>query len=191
MDTLTDEQLVSNYLAGDEQSFRFLVERYLHSVYSFIYRYVQSDVDAEDIAQDVFVSVWKNIKSFDSDKKFKTWVFAIAKNASLNWLKKKKPVLFSRLSQKDGDGESSESSIYESIADPSPLPDALFNRSDIALRISEAIARLSAIYRTVLFMRFNNHLTFREIAESLGESLHTIKSRYRRGVVLLRKNVNF
>jgi RNA polymerase sigma-70 factor (ECF subfamily) len=90
-----DQDLISKYLAGDEKSLEILIEQYLKPIYSFVYRYTGSASNAEDITQDVFVRVWKNLKKFDQNKKFKTWIFSIAKNAAIDWLRKKKTISLS------------------------------------------------------------------------------------------------
>jgi RNA polymerase sigma-70 factor (ECF subfamily) len=176
----TDEQLIAEYLKGNEEALRLLIERYLKPIYNFVYRYIGNPSHAEEITQDVFVSVWRNLNKFDPSKKFKTWLFAIAKNTSLNWIKKKKPMNFSQFENEDG-----ENVLLESTADPAPLPDKLFERSDLAQKLSGAMSRLSPNYRAVLLLHYNDHMTFQEIAESLGESINTVKSRHRRALVQL------
>ena len=79
------------------EAFAVIVERYVSSIYKFSYRYVRNGPDAEYIAQETFLRAWKSLKKFDQSKNFKTWIFAIAKNASLDLLKKKKPMPFSRI----------------------------------------------------------------------------------------------
>jgi len=160
---LTDEQLVAGYLAGDEMALEILIKRYLRPIYSFTFRFVGDSQETEDITQEVFVKVWRNLKKFDKNKKFKTWIFTIAKNTCLDWQKKKKtlPLFFA-----------------ETIRDPSPILNEPLDR---------ILERLSPKYRMVLFLRYNDHFTFREIAESLGESIDTIKTRHRRGIAILKK----
>ncbi len=182
MEIQADEQLIKIYLLGNEEALRFLIERYLKPIYNFIYRYVGNTGDAEDITQEVFANVWKNLKDFDQNKKFKTWIFSIAKNASLNWIYKKKPSLFSEFENKNG-----ENLLAESIVDPSPLPDELFVSADLNKKLSAAMEKLSPNYRMVLFLRYNDHFTFQEISESLNEPLNTVKSRHRRAILLLKK----
>jgi RNA polymerase sigma-70 factor, ECF subfamily len=177
----TDEQLIAEYLKGDEQALRLLIDRYLKPIYNFVYRYTGEPNHAEEITQDVFVNVWRNINRFDPNKRFKTWLFAIAKNTSLNWLKKKKPINFSKFENEDGDNV-----LLESTADPSPLPDELFERSDLSRKLSEAMDQLSPNYRAVLLLHYNDHMTFQEIAESLGGSINTVKSRHRRALIQLK-----
>ena len=91
----SDEQLVWDYLKSDEKSLELLIRRYLKPIYSFVYRYVGKAHDADDVTQDVFVKVWRNLKKFDREKSFKTWIFAIAKNTAFDHLKKKKAIPFS------------------------------------------------------------------------------------------------
>ncbi len=177
----TDEQLVAEYLDGNEAALHTIIERYLRPIYGFVYRYVGSSGDAEDITQDVFVSVWRNIRKFDRAKKFKTWIFAIAKNASLNWLSKKKPRSFSEFEDEGGDNP-----LLESAADTAPLPDKIFERSDFTDKLTEAINKLHPKYREVLLLHYNSGFTFQEIAELSKEPLNTVKSRHRRALVLLR-----
>lgn len=181
MDRL-DQQLVADYIAGDEKSLEILIKRYLKPIYSFAYRYVGNSQDAEDVIQKVFIKVWRNLKKFDHDKSFKTWIFSITKNTSIDWLKKKKAMPFSNFENEEG-----ENVFVETLADPAPLPDELFERMGVAQMLASAIGKLSSKYSMVLFLRYNDHFNFREIAETLDEPLNTIKSRHRRGIALLKK----
>jgi RNA polymerase sigma-70 factor (ECF subfamily) len=178
----SDQQLVSDYLSGDEKSLEVLFGRYLKPIYSFTYRYVGGGQDAEDVTQEAFVKAWRNLKKFDQQKSFKTWIFSIAKNTALDFLKKKKAIPFSEFENEDG-----ENALTETLADPSPLPQELLEKADIVKILNAAIEKLSPKYRMVLFLRYNDHFTFREIAEILGESIDTIKSRHRRVLTMLRK----
>ena len=176
------EQLIANYLKGDQESLEVLVRQYLKVIYSFVFRYVGNAEDAEDITQEVFVRVWRNLKRFNQKQSFKTWLFAIAKNAALDFLKKKKAIPFSEFENEEG-----ENMITETLADPSPLSQELLEKSGMAQILNMAIEKLLPKYRMVLFLRYNDHFNFREISESLGESLHTIKSRHRRALIQIKK----
>ncbi|MFA6919366.1 MAG: sigma-70 family RNA polymerase sigma factor, partial [Patescibacteria group bacterium] len=92
MSEYLDEQLVQQYLSGDEKSLEVLIQKYLKPIYNFVYRYVGDMANAEDLTQEVFVKVWKNIKKFDRKKSFKTWIFCIAKNTAFDYLRKKKSI---------------------------------------------------------------------------------------------------
>ncbi len=178
-----DRQLIYDYLKkGDEKSLEILIQRYLKPVYGFAYRYVGNVQEAEDIAQDVFVKVWKNLKKFKQEKNFKTWVFTIAKNTAFDFLRKKKAITFSELGN-----EESESNILKKFIDPSLLPDELLEQKGIREIFVKAVGKLFPKYRKVLLLRHEENLTFREIAETLDEPLNTVKSRHRRAVIALKK----
>lgn len=181
MSNRSDSRLVADYLKGDKQALDILFRRYLKPVYSFIYGYVGNAQDAEDIVQDVFVKTWRNLKKFDLQKNFKTWVFTIAKNTCLDFLKKKKRIPFSALDDEEGNN-----TIAETLADPAPLPQELLEKADLARILNSAMEKLSPKYRAVLLLYYNDHFNFREIAEILDEPLHTVKSRHRRALIQLR-----
>jgi len=178
----SDQQLIADYLSGDEKSLEVLFGRYLKPIYSFTYRYVGGGQDAEDVTQEVFIKVWRNIKRFDRDKSFKTWIFSIAKNTAIDFLKKKKTIPFSEFDTEEGGNR-----ITDTLADPSPLPNELLDKTGMAHILTSAMEKLSPKYRMVLFLRYNDHFNFREIAESLGEPLHTITSRHRRALIKLKE----
>lgn len=180
-----DEKLIADYLAGDEQSLELLIKQYLKPIYSFVSRYVGNGQEAEDITQEVFVRVWRSLKKFDQTKSFKTWVFSIAKNASLDYLKKKKTIPFSEFDTEEGGNR-----ITDTLADPAPLPLALLEKAGMTKILNAAMEKLSPQYRIILFLRYNDHFNFREIAESLNEPLHTITSRHRRALIKLKEILN-
>jgi len=183
MENYSDEQLVVKYLKGEKKTLDVLIKRYLQSIYSFCFRFIGNNQEAaEDITQDVFVKVWRNLKKFNKNKKFKTWIFTIAKNTCLDWLKKKRLILFSELNDDDSDNF-----FMENIPDDKPLPDELLERKDIADILEKAINSLSFKYRLVLWLHYNDHFTFQEIADILGESINTIKTRHWRGVARLKE----
>ncbi len=205
MDRL-DQQLVADYIAGDEKSLEILIKRYLKPIYSFVCRYIGNSQDAEDITQEVFMKVWRNLKKFDQQKSFKTWIFSIAKNTSIDWIRKKKAIPFSNFENEEG-----KNLLTETLADSAPLPNEIFERACISEMLNTAMSQLAPKYRMVLFLRYNwqrgrnesslsfrpsepirgfaynDHFNFREIAEAFGESIHTTKSRHRRALIQLKK----
>jgi len=182
MPKVSDEQLITNYLKGDEQSLESLIKRYLRLIYGFVYRHVGNTQEAEDITQEVFLKVWRNLKKFDKQKSFKSWVFTIAKNSSLDSIKKKKPILFSEFENTNG-----KNTFVDNLKDLSLLPDKIVEMANAKDVINLAMKKLSVKYRLVLSLYYDDLLNFREIAEMLGEPLNTIKSRHRRGLIFLKK----
>lgn len=177
----TDLQLVEESLGGDDLAFSVLVKRYTRPVYTFVYRLTSAGHDAEDIVQDVFFKIWKKLKSYDHDQSFKTWVFSIARNTSIDWLRKKKSLNFSSL-----ESEETGEYIEQSIPDLEPLQDELFARKEIASLLEGVLAKLSFDYKTVLVLHYVDNLTFQEISEVTGKPMNTVKSQHRRALLALR-----
>jgi RNA polymerase sigma-70 factor (ECF subfamily) len=86
----SDEKLITDYLRGDEKSLEILIKRYLKPIYSFTFRFVRDGQEAEDITQEVFVKMWRNLKKFKKNERFKNYLFTIAKNTCFDFLRKKK-----------------------------------------------------------------------------------------------------
>lgn len=183
MTELTDEQLVVKYLSGDKPALDILIKRYLSQIYGFAFGYVKNEALAEDVAQETFVKAWKKLKQFNPDKKFKAWLYAIARNTALDQLRKKQPATFSEINASAG-----ENYLQNTIADSAMRPDEMFELSESDNWFKATVAKLSLKYRQVVIMRHNDYF-YREIAEQIGEPLHTVKSRYRRALIQLKKTL--
>lgn len=181
MENKKDIELIQDYIRGGNDALDFLIARYYKQIYNFVYRFVYSEQDANDITQDTFIKVWKNIKKINKNKNFKSWLYTIAKNTALDFVKKKKSLVFSDFENEEGDN-----AIFETIKDEDLLPDELLEKKDINHLLDNAISKLSISYRTVILLHNIEAMTFREISEILKESIDTVKSRYRRGIIMLR-----
>lgn len=179
----TDEKLINAYLKGDEKSLEVLIKRYLKPLYSFVYRYVRNSQETEDVVQEVFIKTWRSLKYFDQHKSFKTWVFVIAKNTAIDFLKKKKAVPFSMIKNFENED------IIQGIFGQELLPNELFEQREMVKVVSVAMEKISLKYRQVLSLYYNNYLTFREIAGILKKPVNTIKTRHRRGIQLLKRSL--
>lgn len=179
-----DEKLITEYLLGNEKSLELLIRRYLKPVYGFVHRHTNNPQEAEDITQEVFIRMWRNIRKFNRKKSFKTWIFSITKNASIDFLRKKKAIAFSEFENEKG-----RNIILEKIAVVcEPLEEIISNKI-LSESLSSVSENLSSRTRTIFNYRYHKNLTFREIADILGESINTVKSRYRRGVIEIKRLV--
>ena len=149
MALISDEQLVAGYLKGNEKLLKILIQRYLKPIFSFAYRYTRSTQDAEDIAQEVFVKVWRNLKKFDQEKSFKTWIFTIAKNTSIDFLRKKKAVFSSYDTEK--------------LVDTSLLPDESFDKTIRIEKLNSALLKLPLKSRIILYLHYTTILIFAKL----------------------------
>ena len=181
LETLNDKELIQQYLRGDGKSLDFLIERYLKLIYGFVYKNVGSEADAEDITQEVFVKIWKNIKKFDQEKNFKPWIFQIAKNTSIDFLRKKKSIPFSKFENEKG-----QNPLVDRIITP---PVNLIGKLSDERTLAMAMQNLNEKEQKVIILRNTDGLSFKEIAEVFNESVNTVKSRYRRSLMNLKKNI--
>lgn len=177
----TDEHLAAAYLRGDTASFEELVARYSGPVYAFILRMVGRPEEADDLTQEVFVQLLKSLPGSRPDLPLRPWVYVIARNKCLDYLKRKRPVLFSALSAGETDVPPEDR-----FAGDAPLPDALAERADLAAILQRAIAELPPRYRTVVALRYATDLTFAEIATVLSLPENTVKTHFQRAKAMLR-----
>ena len=177
-----DGVLIAAYLEGDEKALGVLVDRYLSDVYHFAFRLVGNAGAAEDVAQEAFVKAWKHIRSFVPGGSFRAWLFTIARNTAVDYLRTKKEVALSRFENAEG-----ENSLLASIADNAPLPDELIARAEDVRYLAGLLAEINPEYREVLELRHTSNLTFEEIGKVVKRPLHTVKSQHRRGLAALRR----
>ena len=182
---MEDNELISKYIEGDEAAFSELVERHAKSVYRFVHRMTKNDIDVEDIVQETFVKIWKNMKKFKKDQNFRVWLFAIARNTAIDWLRKRKHLVFSDFDASDGGNV-----ILETLADSALLADEIFSQIEDVKALEKILEKLPPVKREVLMMRHGDDLTFAEMAAILGKSIDTVKSTYRRALIEVRLMVN-
>lgn len=180
----SDSILVQAYLKGDDDALRLLYERHIPGVYNFIARLSPHDIDPEDIVQDAFIKAWRNLKHFDLEKNFKTWIFTIAKNTLLDRLKSNRTVTFSLLEEMKGD----EGPEIDPV-DQRPLPDEVLQKLESEKYASDLLSSLKPATRAVVVMHVFEDLSFREIGEILGEPMDTVKTRYRRAMQALARKL--
>ena len=178
----TDQELVADYLEGDDTSLAVLVDRHLPAVYNFALSLVHDSQMADDIAQESFIKAWKNIRRFISTKSFQTWLFSIAHNTAIDTLRQKRDVAFSAFENAEG-----ENTLTATMVDDSPLPSELLQKAQDATFVQRLLQSLDPQYQDVLTLRYQNDMTFKEIGEALKKPLHTVKSQHRRALASLRR----
>ncbi len=176
----TDTQLIERHKTGDTEAFPLLMKRYLKPTYHFAFQFTHEQASAEDITQDAFIKAWKHLDRFNTEKKFKTWIFAITKNTAYDFLKKKKTIPFSAFENDDGNNP------IEAIDDEKLLPDALFEKKEIAATLAQALEKITPNNRIILTLRYLEDFSLEEISEILGEPYNTIKSRHGRALKSLK-----
>lgn len=177
-----DQELIAESISGNDEAFPELLSRYIKPIYNFSRRLSGSPADAEDISQEVFVKVWKNLKKYRPGESVKTWIFTIARNTAIDWLRKRRHLMFS-----DFERDGGENPFIENLTDTEILQDERYAQAEDREALESAVSRLSLPHREVLVLHYTLGLTFDEIGKILGEPLHTVKSRHQRAILALRE----
>lgn len=176
-----DRQLIADSLLGDDEAFGRLLSKYLSSVYNFVVQLTRDRIVAEDLAQETFIKAWKNLARFDQKRNFKTWLFAIAKNTTYDFFKKKKSIPFSFF--EDEEGQSSLAMLdTETVS-----PETILDKGETQEMVEAALQDIPELYRTLLTLAYQEDFSLAEISEILDVPYNTIKSRHQRALKLLKQ----
>lgn len=182
---LTDEDLILLYLKGDFLALENLFKRYLKQVYNFVFRFVNDKHIAQDLTQEIFLKVFKNIKKFKKDKNFRIWLFKIARNAIYDFFKKKKEFIFS-----DFEKEDDKDFKFEDYLLTEEGLSKIYNDYYLLEKLKQEINKLKEKDKMLYLLYYEQDYKLNEIAEILEESLNTVKSRHRRLVLKLKAIIN-
>jgi len=172
----TDAELVASALRGADDAFRDLVLRFERPVYALILRMVRDAETAEDLAQEVFVKAYRHLASYDPRRKFASWLFKIAHNASIDHLRRAELDTVPLAAEKEEGG-----GLMAVLADASAeSPAAAAERRDMARALERAIARLRPEYREAVVLRYVEGLAYQEICEVLALPIGTVKTNLHR-----------
>jgi len=176
----TDEQIALLVQRGDLEAFGLLIERYQQKISRYGRKFLANYQDIEDLVQEVFIKAYVNIRSFDTNRKFSSWLYRIAHNEYINALKKKK---------------------HEAV--PFFDPDTLFPHpvakektdrdvldSDLKQSLDLSLDQLDPKYREPIILYFLEEMNYQEIAEVLHIPMSTVGVRLNRGKLKLREVYN-
>jgi RNA polymerase sigma-70 factor, ECF subfamily len=171
-----DREVIQRIVNGDRAAFRLLVERYERRLFGFLRRFLPSAADCEDIAQDVFLSVYRNLASYRPESaQFSTWLLTIARNKCLNALSRR------RVAER---GATERSSAAEPV-DPR-TPEAALTEAEFFRRLDAALATLPLEQKTAFVLAELQGLSLEDISRIERVSLGTVKSRLGRARLKLR-----
>jgi RNA polymerase sigma-70 factor (ECF subfamily) len=182
-----DALLMLRVKRGDRAAFAELVEKYKQPVMNLVYRTLHDEAEAEDLAQSVFLQVYKSARRYESRAKFSTWLFTIARNLCLNEIRRRARHPADSLEETHAENEDQPRQQYEDKSSVPP-PEKLLH-GELAQKIEEALAELPENQRTAILLCRQEELSYEEIAKILDCSLSATKSLIHRGRETLKEKL--
>ncbi|MCS7202188.1 MAG: sigma-70 family RNA polymerase sigma factor [Dictyoglomus sp.] len=182
---LSDKALISLIKSGDREAFNILVKRYEKKVFNILYLQLGPISDLEDLAQEVFIKIFKNINKFRGEAQFSTWLYRIVLNLSYDYKRKNKNI-FSLDENIDYESEETFENILPTSEED---PEKVLERLEVQRKIRDAIKGLSKEYQEVIILREFEGLSYEEIAKVLNCPVGTVESRLFRAREELRKKL--
>jgi len=172
---IDDAELVARCQSGDTAAFNDLITKYRSKVYAMIYNMVRNEQDAWDLSQEAFLKAWRNLDRFRGQSAFYTWIFRIATNVTIDWVRKRQ--IQSGVEFDDAIGMKDIEPGSTTTPQAEPLPHEHLEQGEIQARINAAIDQLSPEHRMAIVLREVEGLQYEEIAEAMGCSVGTVMSR--------------
>jgi len=181
-ETVTERELLDRARAGDENAFAQLVRDNEKKIYHLALRMTGNPEDAMDLSQEAFLNAWRGLKFFKGDSAFSTWLYRLASNACIDFLRRERrrqDVTVPMPEREEGE--------RVELPDPGPGPEEALERQERRRALEEGMAQLSDKHRQVLLLRESGGLSYQEIAQTLDMEVGTVKSSIARARMALRK----
>jgi len=168
MKQVEDEEILAMFSVENtrNEAFNLLIKKYQEKIYWHVRRLVIDHDDADDLVQEVFIKVWKNLSKFRSDSKLYTWIYRIATNESITFLNKKKQ-------QNNTPLEEVSEELSESL-----IASSYFNGDKIQMKLQQALLTLPEKQRLIFNMKYYDDLKYEEISSILGTSVGALKASF-------------
>jgi RNA polymerase sigma-70 factor (ECF subfamily) len=175
-------KLARQCMAGDAQAWQQLVASQHRRIYAICYRFTGSGTDAEDLTQEVFLKLYKNLASFDTQKgSFQTWITTLARNLLVDHFRRTRLDRASDSLDATFDGEQDGQTMGDRLADPRPSQEQHVASLELKARVQHALKQLSPELREAVILRDLEDMDYKEIAQVLRIPEGTVKSRISRG----------
>lgn len=180
---LEDYNLIDKAIKGDQSAYERLMKKYYKLVNNLIYRMIYNKDDVEDLTQEAFIKAFNSLEKFDHQFAFSTWLYKIASNNCIDYLRKKKLNTISIDKEIDGEDED----LRFEIPDNDYVPDRNILETEKQAILEDAIESLPEKYKSVILLRHQDDMEYEEIAKKLKLPLGTVKAHIFRGRELLNK----
>lgn len=180
---VADEILVNKALEGDSAAYGELVSRYQDRIYGLACKMLTAPEDARDAAQEIFIRVYKSLPGFDWRSSFATWLYRIATNVCLDFLRRRSRDQKRNLPLEEGRIK------QDSFRDNTPGPEETFLEKEKAKMLRQAVDALPDGYRVVLVLHHYQGLSYRQVAQAVSLTEKTVATRIHRAKKLLREKL--
>jgi RNA polymerase sigma-70 factor, ECF subfamily len=180
--TVSDVELIANAIVGREDNFEELVRRYQRPITGYVYRMLNNYDASLDVTQEVFIKVYNSLEKYSSEYKFSTWLYRIAHNAAIDYMRRN-----CNVSQQSIEAENADGTYQMQLESPQPNPEQMRERSEWQTEIQSVIKCLPTIYRELILLRHTQDLSYDEIAEITNLPLGTVKNRLFRAREMMRE----
>lgn len=184
-----DEELLQRVRKGNEPALEELLRRHQGKIYGLSARMLRNSHDAEEVLQDVALTIFQKAGTFQGRAAVSSWIYRITMNACLMKLRRRPKIQSIPLEEELGPAMNEEGMVTEMVVDWSSLPREEMDRKELATRIEDAIGELPPEYRTIFVLRDVEGLPAQEACEILNLSLPALKSRLHRARLFLRKKL--
>ncbi|HEX8317892.1 MAG TPA: sigma-70 family RNA polymerase sigma factor [Longimicrobium sp.] len=178
---VSDHELVTRAQLGSETAYRELLDRYQRPVFSIIFRMIRDREQAEDLAQETFVRVFNHIGRYDPRYKFSSWIFKIATNLTIDWIRRKELKTVSIDGSRNAVTSDEMEASAITIVSEDENPEELLEAKELGEEIEQAIGKLRPEYRAAILLRHVEGREYQEIAEIMALPLGTVKTYIHRG----------
>lgn len=180
-DYVNDEELVKRIISGDVDAFEEIIQKYEKKIFGLIYNMLKCENDIEDIAQEVFLKVYRNLDKFKGDSSLYTWIYRIATNTCLDYLKKRREVVYIDEKIKTDDGE-----VDFQLQSSEKQQDELYEDKELKEKLEKCIDKLPPKQKAMIILRDVKGLSYEEISKILDLKLGTVKSQINRARLKLK-----
>jgi RNA polymerase sigma-70 factor (ECF subfamily) len=189
LESLSDEALFDRYRRGDNAALRVIIERYQDELYRFLCRLLGDRTGADDVFQDTFLQIHLSAETFDSERRFRPWLFTIAANKGRDFLRRKIRRQTLDLSAPVGGKGSDEGGLtYVDLLEIEvAAPDAKMDAKERDERVQKVLNQMPLLLREILLLAYFQRLSYAQIASDLEIPLGTVKSRLHAAVASFAK----
>lgn len=179
---MSDEELVEKIKKGDIDAYEEIIKKYENKVCGIIYHMIKNQNDVEDLAQEVFIKVYKNLSKFKGDSSLYTWIYKITVNLCLDEVKKRKNIIYldEKLEVEDGELERELPSLDKTQVE-------LYEKKELKEKLHKCIGKLPEKQRVMIVLRDIKGFSYEEISEITSVKLGTVKSQINRARLKLKE----